>query len=140
MAGFDDYNVGDAIPETVRGPIARSDLVAFADASGDRNPIHLDDAEAQKGGLPGVIAHGMLNMAYLAQLLTGLAAQRDIRAFDARFVAMAFPGDTVTCRGEVVGKREEGGEPLLDLRIEAVNQTGERILTGSASVKATGRS
>ena len=136
MALFDEHDIGDTIPDTVKGPITRNDLVLFADASGDRNPIHLDDAEAQKGGLPGVIAHGMLNMAYLAQFLTGFVPQRDVRSFDARFVAMSVPDDTVTCRGKVVAKREEGGEKLFDLEIEAINQKGERVLVGSATVAA----
>ncbi len=137
MARFGDFNVGDTIPETVERPIIRSHLALFAEASGDHNPIHLDDDAARQGGLPGVIAHGMLNMAYLAQLLIGFVAQKDIRTFDARFVAMAFPGDTITCRGVVAEKRQVDGENILDLKIEATNQNGEKILDGTASVAAT---
>lgn len=137
MARFDDFNVGDTIPETVTGPITRTQLALFAGASGDHNSIHLDDEEARRGGLPGVIAHGMLNMAYLAQLLTGFVAQKDIATFDARFVAMAFPGDTITCRGVVAEKRHVDGKNILDLKIEATNQNGEKILDGTASVAAT---
>lgn len=137
MARFDDFNVGDTIPETVQGPITRTQLALFAGVSGDHNAIHLDDEEARRGGLPGVIAHGMLNMAYLAQLLTGFVAQKDIGSFDARFVAMAFPGDTITCRGVVAEKRHVDGENILDLKIEATNQNGEKILDGTASVTVT---
>ncbi len=134
MPKFDDFNVGDAIPETQKGPITRTQLALFAGASGDHNPIHLDDEEAKKGGLPGVIAHGMLNMAYLGQLLSGFVAQKDIRAFNARFVAMTVPGDTITCRGEVTEKRQDGGENIVDLKIAAVNQKDEVVLDGTASV------
>lgn len=134
LPDFNDINVGDAIPETVKGPITRTQLALFAGASGDHNPIHLDDEEARKGGLPGVIAHGMLNMAYLGQLLSNAVPVRNIRAFNARFVAMAVPGDTITCRGEVAEKRQEGGENLLDLNIRAVNQKDETVLDGTASV------
>lgn len=137
MARFDDFKIGDTIPETVRGPITRAELALFAEASGDHNAIHLDDEEARRGGLPGIIAHGMLNMAYLAQLLTGFVAQKDIRSFQARFVAMAFPGDTITCRGVVAEKRRDDGGNILDLKIEATNQNGEKILDGTASVAAT---
>lgn len=134
MPDFDDIKVGDAIPETTKGPITRTQLALFAGASGDHNPIHLDDEEARKGGLPGVIAHGMLSMAYLGQLLSNFVPQRNIRAFDARFVAMTVPGDSITCRGEVAGKRREGGEDILDLKITAVTQKGEVVLDGTASI------
>lgn len=134
MPNFDDFNVGDAIPETTKGPITRTQLALFAGASGDHNPIHLDEEEAKKGGLPGVIAHGMLNMAYLGQLLSGFVPQKDIRNFTARFVAMTVPGDTITCKGEVTEKRQEGGENLLDLKIAAVNQNGDVVLDGTAIV------
>ncbi len=134
MPNFDDFNVGDAIPEMQKPPITRTQLALFAGASGDHNPIHLDDDEARKGGLPGVIAHGMLNMAYLGQLLSGFVPQEKIRTFNARFVAMAAPGDTITCRGEVAAKRQEGGENLLDLQIVAVNQKDETVLDGAASI------
>ncbi len=134
MPKFDEINVGDAIPETQKGPITRTQLALFAGASGDHNPIHLDDEEARNGGLPGVIVHGMLNMAYLGQLLSGFVPQSNIRTFNSRFVAMAMPGDTITCRGEVTAKRQENGENLLDLKIVAVNQKDEVVLNGAACV------
>ncbi|MBT4939146.1 MAG: dehydratase, partial [Rhodospirillaceae bacterium] len=62
---FSELNAGDAIPELVTPNVSRSQLALFAGASGDHNPIHLDDEEAKKGGLPGVIVHGMLSMALL---------------------------------------------------------------------------
>lgn len=120
--------------EIVRGPITRTQLALFAGASGDHNPIHLDDEEARKGGLPGVIAHGMLSMAFLGDLLVGLASPERIRAFDARFVAMAFPGDTITCRAEVTGEAEEGGERVALLKLAAVNQKGQAVAEGTARV------
>ncbi len=134
MPEFADFEIGDQIPEIHKGPITRTQLALFAGASGDHNPIHLDDEEARKGGLPGVIAHGMLNMAYLGQLLSGFVAQSSIRAFSARFVAMAVPGDSITCRGEVAAKRRDGGENLLDLKIVAVNQKDQIVLDGAATI------
>ena len=134
MPNFDDLNVGDAIPNINKGPITRTQLALFAGASGDHNPIHLDDEEARKGGLPGVIAHGMLNMAFLGQLLGDFVPQKNISSFGARFVAMTVPGDTLTCRGEVAEKRQEGGENIVDLKIAAVNQKDEVVLDGTASI------
>ena len=73
-------------------------------------------------------------MAYLGQLLSDFVPQINIRAFNARFVAMTVPGDTITCKGEVAEKRQENGENLLDLKIVAVNQKDEIVLDGTASV------
>lgn len=128
----------ESLPKTreiVRGPITRAQLALFAGASGDHNPIHLDDEEARKGGLPGVIAHGMLSMAFLGDLLAEMASPDRIRGFDARFVSMAFPGDTITCRAEVTGETEEAGERLATLKLTAANQKGQAVAEGSAKVR-----
>jgi acyl dehydratase len=131
---FDDLEVGDALPELEKGPISRTQLALFAGASSDHNPIHLDDEEARKGGLPGVIAHGMLNMAFLGQLLTERFSQKNIREFAVQFRAMAFPGDVIRCCAEVTGKSSEDGENIVDLKIDALNGAGDVILTGTARV------
>lgn len=131
---FSDIEVGAEIPALSRGPLSRTDLALFAGASGDHNPIHLDDAEAKAGGLPGVIVHGMLMMAVLGQSLSGWVAQSRVRAFSNRFAAMAAPGDTITCSGKVTAKRQEGGENLVDLEIIAQNQKGDVLLKGDATV------
>jgi len=131
---FETMRIGDSIPDLVKAPITRTQLALFAGASGDHNPIHLDDAEARAGGLSGVIAHGMLNMAFLAQLLTELLPQTAVRSFKSRFAAMAYPSDIITCKGVVCGKSRENGENLLELDLLAENQQGEVLLKGSATV------
>ena len=131
QVSLDGLSVGDKLPDLVKDPISRTQLALFAGASGDHNPIHLDDEEARAGGLDGVIAHGMLNMAFLGDYLTRLAEPRKVRSLDARFVAMAFPGDVITCTGEVAG-REEGS---VELKIAAVNQKGEKVVEGTARVE-----
>lgn len=131
---FDQVQPGDLLGERAMGPITRTQLALFAGASGDHNSIHLDDEVARQGGLPGVIAHGMLSMAFLGALLTDIAPQRQLRGFNARFVGMAFPGDTITCRGELTGKDDSGAEKLLALKITAVNQDGRAIIDGSARI------
>lgn len=124
----------DKIKQIVKGPITRTQLALYAGASGDHNPIHLDDEEAKKGGLPGVIAHGMLSMAFLGDLLAQFATPDRIRQFEARFVAMALPGDTITCRGEITGEADEAGEHVATLKLSAVNQKGQAVVEGSAQV------
>lgn len=129
-----DLAVGEQLPDLAKPPITRTQLALFAGASGDHNPIHLDDEQARSGGLPGVIAHGMLSMAFLGQALTGWVPQTAIRSFSARFTAMAFPGDTITCKGVVVARQVENGETLVDLELSAVNQDGRQTLAGNARV------
>tara|TARA_B100001971_G_scaffold52993_1_gene48120 strand:- start:1233 stop:1655 length:423 start_codon:yes stop_codon:yes gene_type:complete len=131
---YADLNVGDQIPDMVKENISRTQLALFAGASGDHNPIHLDDEEAKSGGLPGVIVHGMLTMAFLGQVLTGWVPVSRVRSWNARFVAMAFPGDTITCKGVIVEKVSEDGENRVKLDISAENQKSEKILVGSAVV------
>ncbi len=137
MSNTVDYanlNVGDQIPDMVKENISRTQLALFAGASGDHNPIHLDDEEAKSGGLSGVIVHGMLTMAFLGQALTGWVPVSRVRSWNARFVAMAFPGDTITSKGVIVEKVSEDGEDRVKLDISAENQNGEKILVGSAVV------
>jgi acyl dehydratase len=131
---FDAVAVGDSLPPLSKPPIDRVQLALFAGASGDHNPIHLDDDAARGAGLPGVIAHGMLNMAFLGQLVTGWAPRGGLRSFAARFTAMAYPGDTITCRGTVVDKAVIDGRKTVELDIVAENQSGERTLAGHASI------
>ncbi len=131
---FDILAVGDAVPAISRGPVTRTQLALFAGASGDHNPIHLDDEEAKAGGLPGVIIHGMLMMAILGQMLTEWVPQSAVRKFSNRFAAMAVPGDTISCSGTIIAKRKQGDEKLVDLEIVAQNQKGDALLKGVATV------
>jgi acyl dehydratase len=97
-------------------------IAAYAEASGDHNPIHLDDDFAQKVGLPGVIAHGMLQMGLLATVAADSAGGATrLRRMSCRFAGMVVPGDTVTFTADPAGPGK------LDLR--AVNQRGEPVLT-----------
>jgi acyl dehydratase len=106
--------------------VTRDQIRAYAEASGDRNPIHLDDAAARAAGLPGVIAHGMLGMAQLANFVVDYAGDhRRLRRLRCRFSGMILPGDTITFTGHVAGT--DGG--LVTLELNAENQKAERVLT-----------
>lgn len=106
--------------------MTRDQIAAYAQASGDLNPIHLDDDAARSVGLPGVIAHGMLVMAQLANFVVRRAGDhRRLRMLRCRFSGMVSPGDTLTFTGKVVA--EENG--LLELELNAQNQRGERVLS-----------
>lgn len=106
--------------------VTREQIAAYAEASGDRNPIHLNDEFARSVGLPGVIAHGMLVMAQLANSVVRAAGDhRRLRLLRCRFSGMVSPGDTISFTGKVVA--EENG--LLELELNAQNQRGERVLS-----------
>jgi len=137
MVLFKDIAVGDAIPSVTKPAITHLQLALYAGAGADHNPIHVDEQAAKAGGLPGIIAHGMLPLGFLGQLLTQWVPQRQLRVLSARFVSMAFPGDVITCSGKVVAKREQAGENLLDLEISAQNQKGEILQLGKATVAMT---
>ncbi|MBI5120664.1 MAG: MaoC family dehydratase [Rhodospirillales bacterium] len=131
---FNDLNVGDSLPNLAKPAISRLQLALFAGASGDHNPIHVDEEAAKAGGLPGCIAHGMLTMAFLGQLLTDVVPSHRIRSFSGRFTSMAFPGDSITCQGKVAAKTEEAGEKIVMLELAALNQKGEVLMAGTASL------
>ena len=137
MVFFEDIKVGDAIPSLTTPAISHLQLALYAGAGADHNPIHVDAAAAKAGGLPGIIAHGMLPLGFLGQLLTQWVPQRQLRSLSARFVAIAFPGDVITCSGKVTAKREQAGDKLVDVDIAAQNQKGETIQSGKASIALT---
>ena len=134
MILFKDINIGDAIPSLTKPAITHLQLALYAGAGADHNPIHVDEEAAKAGGLPGIIAHGMLPLGFLGQLLTQWVPQRQLRSLSARFVAMAYPGDVITCSGKITRKREATGEQLVDLDIAVQNQKGENIQLGKATV------
>jgi acyl dehydratase len=107
-------------------------IAAYARASGDMNPIHLDEAFARSVGLPGVIAHGMLQMSIAAIVAANAAGgPQRLRRLAVRFAGMVEPGDTVTFTAEENGPGK--------LRVSAVNQHGDIILTkGFAEFDAGG--
>ena len=134
MAALDvgSIRVGQALPPLTKGPITRDDLKAYAAASGDPNPMHIDEEFARNAGHPGVFAHGMLSMGYLGQFLVDAAGLGALRRFRTRFVRLTWPGEVITCRGTVTRVADEGGERLVECDIWTESQTGERKLTGSA--------
>ena len=116
---------GTELP-TSRREITTQGIAEYAEASGDRNPIHLDDAFARSVGLPGVIAHGMLQMGILATLVAEWAGDhRRIRRLGCRFAGVVRPGDVLLCGGRVTGV-EEG---VARLELWAENQEGVRVLS-----------
>ena len=131
---FDSVKVGDRIPDLVLPPVTRHALALYCGASGDHNPLHVDSDFARRAGLPDVIAHGMLSMAWLGRAVTEWVPQRCLRDYGVRFAAMTQIGDVITCSGRIVEKLQAGGERRVRLELEARNQRGEVTLSGQAIV------
>jgi acyl dehydratase len=104
----------------------REQIAAYAEASGDHNPIHLDDDFARSVGLPGVIAHGMLQMGLLATVASEAAGgPSKLKRLSVRFAGMVVPGDTVTFAAKPAA-------PGM-LELSATNQRGEAVLTKASA-------
>jgi len=129
-----DLVSGSLLPDLRKPPITKLQLVKYAGASGDYNLIHTDDETARAVGLEGVIAHGMLSMAFLGEYLCWLSGPESIRRVSVRFVEMVRPGDTLTCRGRVKERTAAGGGTRLKLEVWTENQRAERVTVGDAEV------
>lgn len=123
-----DLGVGEALDEIEMAPVTRLDLIKYAGASGDFNPIHTIDAEAERAGLPGIIAHGMWTMGNLAKLFTPHLTEGFLQDYSIRFKGMVFIGDVITLKA-VVADRQEG---QVKFTVQAVNQQGKDVLKGDA--------
>ena len=138
---FDDVNVGDEIPSLTKPPITEVQLVKYAGASGDYNPIHTVHHYAEKAGLGGVIAHGMLSMGFAGEhVTTWIGEAGTLKRLKVRFAAMTRPGDVVTLKGKVTGKKEAGGEKLVDCELWAEKRDGVKTIVGNATVALPARS
>jgi acyl dehydratase len=129
---YDSVSVGDELPALALPPLTRATLGLFAGASGDHNPIHTDIDFARAAGMPDVVAHGMLSMAWLGRLLTNWAPQRDLREFSVRFSAMTQVGERIVCTGRVMEKLERDGERLVRVAVATANEAGEIKVSGDA--------
>jgi acyl dehydratase len=115
-----------------KAPIERIQLVKYAGASGDFNPIHVDEEFAKQAGYRSVFAHGMLSMAFVGQLLSDAFGPTAVRRLSVRFKAITWPGDVVTVHGEVVAVRD-GGE--CDLKLWTETQAGVVTVEGTATIR-----
>ena len=122
---------GAAIPPVVVENLTRTDLVRYAGASGDFNPIHHDETFARAAGNPTVFGHGMLTAGFVARCLTDFVGAGNLRRYKVRFATRVWPGDTITCTGTVTRCYEVDGETLIDGECVATNQKGETAVTGT---------
>jgi len=134
---FEDIHVGDEMPLLVKDPVTEVQLVKYAGASGDFNPLHTVDAVGKQAGFDGVIAHGMLVMGFVGQAITNWLPNRCLKKFSTKFTAATRPGDIITVSGKVTAKKEDRNLIVCDLL--AVNQKGEVKIKGRLEAVLPGR-
>jgi acyl dehydratase len=131
-----DVKVGDKKELLLVDDLTRTQIVQYAGASGDYNPLHSDDKfTTEVAGYPSVFAHGMLTMGMTGRIVTDWFGVESLKNYGVRFVKQVFPGDTLTATAEVTGVRDEGGERVADVSVTTVNQDGDAVLTGAATVR-----
>ena len=127
--------VGDTGPSFRHGPVTRTDLVRYAGASGDFNPLHHDDELARASGLPSVMAHGMFSAGLLASFVTRWFGAGSVRRFKVRFRERVFPGDVLSAEGRVERVHTTpDGEHRAELGLRLLRQDGAAVIQGSAEV------
>ena len=123
--------VGTELEPLELPPLSRLTIGLYAAGSGDHVPLHIDQDFARKAGYPDVFMHGSLGMAYVGRFLTRAAAQGAIREMRFRFSAITYPGEQLTCRGQVVERTGDAARIAFAL----TNPAGEAKVTGEAVVE-----
>jgi len=128
---YEDVQVGDAIPKLVKSPLSHLQLVRYAGASGDFNPLHTDPKIGELIGVGGIIGHGMLTMGFVGQLLSDYVGPTALRKFGVRFKGMTHLDDVITCTGTITEKYEADGEARIAGKIQATDQNGDVKVAGT---------
>jgi acyl dehydratase len=131
-----ELKVGDVHEATIVDNLTRTQIVQYAGASGDYNPIHTDEVFAtQVAGYPSVFAHGMLTMGMTGKMLTDYVGDGRLSRFGGRFTAQVWPGDTLTSRATVTSIDSSGATPSAEFEVVTLNQDGTVVFSGSAAAR-----
>ena len=131
-----EFKEGASLP-TVKKNISQDNINLYAKASGDFNPIHIDADYARKTPLGGTVAHGMLILACVSQMMTNAFGRNWLSGgrLNVRFRAPARPGDVITVSGTIRRMEKGDGFQMIDCDVLCSNQNNEPIITGDAKVK-----
>jgi len=128
--------VGDTHKERIVEDLKRTQIVQYAGASGDYNPVHTDEIFATKvAGYPSTFAHGMLTMGMTGKMLTNYVGDARLTKYGVRFTSQVWPGETLDATATVKEIRQEGGQHYVDLEVSTVNEKGAEVLRGYATAK-----
>jgi 3-hydroxybutyryl-CoA dehydratase len=127
--------VGAKLPALTK-IITQAKINDYAEASGDFNPIHVDEEFAKQTQFKGTIAHGLLSIAYLSEMMLSLVGENWLSGgeLNVTFLSPVKPGDTITISGRVIAKEMSNGVPRLRVSLEAVNQNDNKVIAAEAGV------
>ena len=131
-----DVSVGDSREMVLVDDLTRTQIVQYAGASGDYNPLHSDEKFAREvAGYPGIFAHGMLTMGMTARVVTDWVGDGRLTRYGVRFKNQVWPGDRLVARVTIAGLREQDGQQLVDLDVSTVNGNGDEVVSGYATAR-----
>lgn len=127
-----NLKVGDTHTERLVEDLKRTQIVQYAGASGDYNPVHTDELFTKEvAGYPTVFAHGMLTMGMTGRMLTNYVGDGRLTEYGVRFTSQVWPGDTLDATATVAAIHDG----LVDLEVTTVNQDGQEVLKGTAQAR-----
>ena len=131
---YEALNEGDEL-SPVSKKITQEKVNQYAEASGDFNPLHIDPEFAKTTFYGGTIAHGLLSLAFISEMMTKAFAKGWLAGgkMTVSFLAPVRPGDSITARGIVKKKKEEDGQRIVVCEVFCENQKGEKVIAGEAS-------
>ncbi len=127
---------GAKLPE-IRKSITQDRIDSYAQVSKDFNPIHIDPDYAAGTPMGGTIAHGMLILAYVSQMMTSAFERNWLTSgkLNVRFRTPARPGDTVTASGKIAQIKDDKDGREVTCDVLCANESGDQLITGEAKVK-----
>ena len=135
---FDITNiiVGNEIPEVIIEPLQQQDLIKYAKASGDYNPIHIDKNFANNVGLDNVIVHGMLIMAHLGKSIANSMTIPYLKHFSVQFSSITTLGEKLICSGQVIKIEKDKEKKIISLNLKVLNLSNNIKILGKAIFSA----
>jgi len=136
MISLSQLKEGASLPE-IKKVVRQENINRYAETSRDFNPIHIDADYARQTPLGGTVAHGMLVLAYISQMMTDAFGESWVSGgkLNVRFKAPARPGDTITAGGKIRRVEKSGDRNLVNCEVFCKNQAGETVITGEAIVR-----
>lgn len=131
-----ELTAGDSRTDVVAAQLSRTQIVMYAGASGDFNPLHTDEVYATEvAGYAGVLAHGQLTMGLTAKLVTQWVDEAELMRFGVRFKSQVRPGDTLTTTATVTSIDKGPLGPEAELSLTTTNEDGREVVTGYARLR-----
>ena len=128
--------VGDVHTARLVEDLKRTQIVQYAGASGDYNPLHTDEVFTTKvAGYPSVFAHGMLTMGMTGKMVTDYVGDARLTKYGVRFTNQVWPGDTLDSTATVKAVTEKDGVKVVELDVATVNQNGVVVVSGYAEAR-----